>query len=128
MTRLLVDTSVLIDFLRRADKSQTIFSVLAEKMEHQFCASIVTHTELYSGKSIWEFSKRRQELEALMIGLTLLPLSSEISQRAGKIAAEYNLDLVDAIIAGTAVQYDLPLVTLNVRDFKKIKGLKLFSL
>lgn len=128
MTSLLIDTSVLIDFLRRQDKVQTLFAVLVQEMTYQFSVSILTHTELYSGKSVWGSSKRKQELEDLLAGLSLLPLSSEVSLVAGKLVAEHNLDLVDAVIAGTALEHSLPIVTLNVRDFKKVKGLKLFSL
>jgi predicted nucleic acid-binding protein len=37
------------------------------------------------------------------------------------------MKLGDAIIAATAIYYNSPLLTFNIRDFKKIKELKLIS-
>ncbi len=35
--------------------------------------------------------------------------------------------MLDCIIAATALVHKIPLVTLNVKDFKKIEGIKIFS-
>jgi len=57
-----------------------------------------------------------------------LELEENISMRAGEIKAKYNLDLIDAIIGATAILHNLDLVTLNIKDFEKIRGIKLFRL
>jgi len=48
-----------------------------------------------------------------------------------KLMTEYtlshNLGLPDGLIAATAIVQDIPLYTLNVKDFRFIKGLKLFN-
>ena len=124
MDKVLVDTSVLIDFLRVKNKEGTLFASLV-KEEKQLYISIITHTELYAGKSIWEDKKAKEELEILFSGLSLLPLEEGISQKAGEIKASYNLNLLDAIIAATALIHYLKLVTLNIKDFRKVEGLKL---
>lgn len=124
--KVLLDTSVIVDFLRKKDKEKTILYTLARK-GYGLNVSLITHTELYAGKSVWEKTKARRELETIFEGLEVLELNEKISKEAGKIRAKCNLDLIDAIIAATALYYKLPLVTLNVRDFKKTRGLKIVS-
>lgn len=125
MKKILIDTSVIIDFLRRKDKEAT----LLYKLSHNYLyMSIVTHTEIYSGKSVWEKEKAKEEVHELFSDLTILPLTTEISKKAGHIKA-YNHDssILDCIIAATALVHDVELATLNVKDFDKIKGLRLFT-
>ncbi|MBA2374411.1 MAG: PIN domain-containing protein [Chloroflexi bacterium] len=49
------------------------------------------------------------------------------SSCAGRIRRGSSLRLPDALIAATALQHRLTLVTRNVRDFNGVKGLKLRS-
>jgi predicted nucleic acid-binding protein len=39
----------------------------------------------------------------------------------------HGLQIPDALIASTAICHDMELLTYNVKDFKFIKGIKLFS-
>lgn len=124
MKKLLLDTSVIIDFLRRKDRKETLLYKLSAE---DLFISIVTHTELYSGKSIWEKQEAQRELEALFSGVTILPLLPEVSKAAGEIKSQnHDASLLDCIIAATAVTQDIELVTLNIKDFEIISGLKLF--
>lgn len=125
MKKVLVDTSVVIDFLRRKDKENSLFFTLVQH-KYQLFLSIVTHTELYAGKSVWVKRKAQEELQTLFSGSELLPLREEVSKKAGEIKARYNSSLLDAIIAATAFVHRLPLVTLNEKDFDKIADITLF--
>lgn len=127
MSRVVVDTSVLVDFLRRHDRETTVLGALVSQADHEFCIALITHTELYAGSSVWERPQARKELEIVLAGLLILPFSLEVSERAGWVRATYRLSPPDAIIAATALEHSLPLLTFDVADFKKIKGLKLFS-
>ena len=124
MKRLLLDTSVVIDFLRQKDKKKT----LLYKLSNEKCAiSLITHTELFAGKSVWESKVARQELETLFSGLTIIPMNNAISEKAGAIKAFYkNVDLLDCIIAATAIHHDMELVTFNTKDFSPIEKLMLY--
>ena len=51
-------------------------------------------------------------------------LTKEIEKQTILIRKSYKIKLPDAIIAATAMVYNLTLVTHNVDDFKKIQGLK----
>ena len=127
MKSFLLDTSILIDFLRVKDKKQTLLYKLAKK-NYTFFISIVTHSELYEGRNVWKNQYANKELEILLTGITILPLDIEISRLAGKIRTKHHIALIDAIIAATALQNKLSLATLNVKDFKKIDALELLKI
>lgn len=57
----------------------------------------------------------------------ILPLEEKTSERAGEIRARYNVDIVDAIIAATALIHKLTLATLNIKDFEKIEEVSLLT-
>ena len=57
-----------------------------------------------------------------MIGV---PVDDAIAERAGRLRRGTSRRLPDALIAATALQHRLTLVTRNVRDFEGIRGLRL---
>jgi predicted nucleic acid-binding protein len=59
--------------------------------------------------------------------LSELPLDHEIAGRAVLLHQRRPMKLGDAIIAATALEYDLPLATRNTRDFRHIEGLTLID-
>lgn len=123
--KLLLDTSIIIDFLRLREKSKSTLYAITQK-ENTLFASIITHTELYAGTSVWSSAIALGELETVFSGIDLIPLTEKISQEAGNIKAHYTIDLVDAIIAATAIANDMTLVTLNTKHFQKIPTLRIF--
>jgi predicted nucleic acid-binding protein len=57
---------------------------------------------------------------------TILPLDREVTKKAIEIRKDNRkLKLADAIIAATAIVYQLILITNNTKDFVGIKGLKI---
>jgi len=48
-----------------------------------------------------------------------------IAQRAGRLRREHGLRLPDALIAATALEFGLHLVTRNWKDFESVIGLRL---
>lgn len=121
---ILVDTSLVIDLLRRQDKQNSwLYDLAIQRVD--ISASILTHTEFYSGASVWDDKKAKQDLEKILKGIKLIGVSESISKQGGKLRMLNSIDLVDAIIAATAVENDLPLATLNPKHFKKIAGLRL---
>jgi hypothetical protein len=55
------------------------------------------------------------------------PLDDEVVERAIALRQEKKMGLADALIAATALEYDLPLVTRNRDDFKHIEGLQIIN-
>lgn len=126
MVKILLDSSVLIDFLRIKNKKNSLLFKLTEG-NYQLYTAIITHTELFSGKSVWEKRAAYFEVKDLFSRITILPMTEEISEKSGEIKAEFDLNIADAIIAATAVLTNLELVTLNIKDFEMIKGLKILT-
>lgn len=127
MPKILIDTSIIIDYLRQKDKSKTLLYYFGHH-RYQLYASIITHAESYAGKSVWERKEAMELLEKLFSNIKILPLEERFSKKAGLISAtNHNLEIVDAIIASTAISFDLELATFNIKDFEKIEGIKLFQ-
>ncbi len=127
MVKILLDSSILIDFLRIKNKKDSLLFELTEK-NYQLYAAIITHTELFSGKSVWERRGAYSEVKDLFFRIAVLPMTEEISEKAGEIKAKFDLNIADAIIAATAILTNLELVTLNIKDFKKVENLKLLNI
>ena len=127
MLKVLIDTSIIIDYLRQKDKSQTILFHLASH-KYQLYASIITNTESYAGKSVWERRDAQITLETLFSNIRILTLGDNLSKKAGEISVLNNTNIIDAIIAATAIDHNLKLATLNVIDFEKIQGINLLKI
>ncbi len=124
--QLCLDTSVVIDWLRRPDSKNTIFHQLLLD-QHELIVPVVVVAELFSGKSVWQYSGAKARLEGVLAECQVLPLESETAVLAGKLRVKHKIALLDALIAATAIHHHLELVTLNVKDFSKISDLSLWS-
>ncbi len=126
MNNILLDSSVIVDFLRVKEKQSTLLKKLIE-IADQLYIPIIGHTELFAGKSVWGNPRAREDLQNILSGIEILPLDEDLSEKAGAIRAEYNIHIVDSIIAATAIKHKLELATLNIKDFKKVRGLKILQ-
>jgi predicted nucleic acid-binding protein len=118
---ILVDTDVLIDFLRGNDKAITFID---EFSPHIILSSIVV-AELYAGV------KGANELSVLDNFVSLfrvVPIDSEIAKAAGVYKRDFGkshgVGLADAILAATADKETAELKTLHVKHYPMIKGLR----
>lgn len=123
-TSYLLDTSVIIDYLRLQEKEKTVLFQLSALQTHLFI-SVLTYAELFAGTKVWESKQTMLSLESVLSGLTVLPLNLPTARLGGKIRSLYKIDIVDSMIAATALLNDLTLSTSNFKDFKKIDGLML---
>lgn len=124
--KLVLDASVIIDFLRRKDKINSLY-MQASYREFEFVMSGVTVAEVFSGASAQKGGKQNQEWETILSGIEIRGVDIETARVVGKIKNAHRLSLGDAFIAALALDQDLPLATLDSHDFKKIKGLKLYQ-
>lgn len=73
--------------------------------------------------------KRRQQLHTLLAHLAVLPLGDGEAKTAASVrtaleAKGVGIGPLDTLIAGTALHHGATLVTRNVREFGRVRGLK----
>jgi len=124
MKKFLVDTSVLIEFLRVKNKITVYERILSQ--DYRPVVSFITPAELWAGKSVWEDQKKAKLLEKLLEPIEVVLPSSASLKLAGRLRAKHNISLLDTFIAAAAIEKKLPLATLNFKDFEKIKEITLF--
>lgn len=122
MKNYLADTTIIIDHLR-GDKRATIF---LEEFNPQI--SIVTIAELIQGAQ----DKREQSLAVkICASFSRLNINGKISVLAIDLMRKFylsnGLKFLDALIAATALENKLALVTGNFKHFRFIKGLEVIS-
>lgn len=131
MVNYLLDTSVLIDLLRK--KSQVV-DFLKKHTEDKFLTSSICEAEVWEGVYREEksnFEKRRKVLEDLLESLfQIITFDSEQAQIAGQIRSTLSIkgesigDL-DVLIAASAIGNDAILLTNNTKHFSRIKNLQI---
>lgn len=70
---------------------------------------------------------RKGLLTVIVASSIEIPLDEEIILRAIDLRRQKKMSLADSVIAATALEYDMPLVTRNEADFKHITGLVLIN-
>lgn len=112
--RLLLDTDVLIDYLR--GQAQAV-AYLEERTE-TLLVSAITVAELFAGV---RGGKERTALAAFLSAFEIVAIDAAIARRGGGFRRDYgnshNVGLADALIAATAERAQAQLVTLNRKHF-----------
>lgn len=108
----LLDTSILIDHLRSTNKSNTFLIQVLSSCTYAYI-SVLTIAELYSGKSIWVNEVAKKEVDILTSDLNKLGLSESVCKFAGHLRNQFNMGIVDALIAATCYEHKLQLATLD---------------
>ena len=117
----IVDTDVLIWYLRGNQKALELIDSL-----DRFCISSVTYMELIQGmRDKKELKLLQQTLKSW--GVKIIYISEEISAKALFFMEEYflshSMQLADSLIAATASNYGLELITANDKHYKVVKEL-----
>ncbi len=122
MAMILSDTDCLIDYLNGyAPPGGAIVQALADG---SLVVSPVVAFELYYGHPV---GPRRTELDELFSVVRVVPLTRAAAEIAGiegarLQAAGMKLPAPDLLIAGTAIEQGLPLITRNIRHFERIRN------
>ena len=117
----ILDTSIIIDQLRRPPKESYLFKLAQKLSKESFALSVLSVQELYGDQSTRD--TRREELMLATISpLKILPYTFEVAQLAGEIIRDFPqpIKFVDAAIAATTVVNRAILATLNRQDFQRI--------
>jgi len=122
LEKIVLDTNILIEILK---DNETVIKKL-ESFGATFCISSITVMELYYGAfnkaELFQLKKFISLFEVIEVSEIISSISTELIFEYSK---SHNLAIPDSLIASTAISIDSKLLTLNLKDFKYIDGLKL---
>ena len=139
MRGFLVDANVLSEFSRRGAPDQRVKSWLGAAAPGTLYVSVLTLAEIRRGIELLPPSKRRDQLEHWLENdllepfddANVLPVTKGIGDRWAALSARAQQkgiqpSVIDGLLAATALEHDLILVTRNVKDFEQL-GVGLFN-
>jgi predicted nucleic acid-binding protein len=109
--------------------------IYAAKPEHEALRTFIAeHTPVVSAVSYVEVlgyhkltDQERQHFEAFFAAAPVLAISRSVLDQAVKLRQLRKMSLADAIVAATALVYQLTLVTRNTKDFNWVPNLHLLN-
>ncbi len=128
MSKLLLDTNIIIDYLRGYRPARTFLEKLCST--GGLIISVVTRMELYAGKSM-DNPEVQAKVDGLLSYFTIIPFSPVLAGRAGELLRHYRtqgLSPLEAIIAATALDSGANLITRNIKHYQAVEGLLAFEL
>ncbi len=112
--RLLVDTDVLIEYLR--GRSEAVEYL--EGLEEDLYLSVISVAELFAGV---KGDEEEKFLKQLLLAFVILPVTEKTARKGGFYRRDYGRShgtgLADALIAATSEESGADLVTFNRRHF-----------
>jgi predicted nucleic acid-binding protein len=129
MNGFLLDTNVPSEFNRRGEPDQRVKHWLEAADTESLYASVLTLGEIRFGVELLPPSRRRAQLEQWVdrelpewFEGRILHVDQPIADRWGLLRAQAQmkgrpLSVVDALLAATALQYNLTIASRNVSDF-----------
>ncbi|MXY26413.1 MAG: type II toxin-antitoxin system VapC family toxin [Acidobacteria bacterium] len=121
---ILVDTDVLIDFLRGYEEAMSLVSVNSESI----VVSTINVAELYAGVRGGADGAEQSALDRLLALFRVIPVGSGIARLGGLYKRDYGrshgVGLADAIVAATATVEDAALMTINVKHYPMFSGIQ----
>ena len=121
---ILCDSNVIIDCIN--NKQKAIDDI--RSISGSIAISVITEFEIIAGAKDLVMQKR---FEKLLNHYIIISLDCNISFLAINLYKKYKLshglDMPDSLIAATAIELDYPLFTYNLKDFRFIPGLQLYT-
>ncbi|MBO9673808.1 MAG: type II toxin-antitoxin system VapC family toxin [Sphingobacteriaceae bacterium] len=122
---IMVDTSILIDYFRKKDKSKTRLFDLSQKSDN-LCISSITEFEIYTGAK----DDQANFWKKMLSNFIVFPFDSDAALVAVEVQNKLkrrrkSIDKADLFIAATAIARDLYFDTLNHKHFEHIEDLKM---
>jgi tRNA(fMet)-specific endonuclease VapC len=125
---LMLDTSVCIDLIR--GEAPALAQAIPRHRGGRIVVSAITLGELLFGEAKRGGARRRQPgIRDLLAPFAVLPFGDDASVRYGPLraaleAAGRPIGPLDTLIAAHALAVDATLITANLREFKRVPGLR----
>jgi len=121
--RLLLDTNVIIDFLKQEHDSLDLSSLI---LQHECFVSVIVKLELLKYPEITP--SEEYTITEFLRFVQIIPLNEAIENETIQLSRSVKFKLPDAIIGATAIVYDAKLVTRDPHFHKcQYKKLQLFD-
>lgn len=122
----MLDTNIVSDLVRNPQGA--VFGRISQVGGDALCISIITAAELRYGCAKRGSAKLLDQVEAIMEGLEILPLDLPADTEYGGIRAELEaagrpIGPNDLLIAAHASSVGAVLVTANIGEFSRVRGL-----
>lgn len=127
MKKLFIDTDVIIDYMKKKSDLLGELILLQDKKEVQLYINPLVLTEYFTDSSMRNEGKRNKVMEFFAY-FTNISVEPQIGYLAGELMREQIIPLVgDAVHAATCLNYKLTIVTRNIRHFRNVPGLSIYS-
>ena len=120
---IVIDSDLFIDNLRGLRKAAEWLNSIRNSESFNIYYSALTEAEVLAGKDCEAKEKEEKVIALLSIGKKML-VTNELAKVGGAVRRRHGLNLVDAIIAATAIEVKAILCTRNLSDYRRIPGLK----
>ncbi len=123
-TQFLIDTNIGI-YLMNGSMNENTLRFIEPVIDGTYHLSVITKIELLG----FAFSDTDKFLDtqSFVNDSVVIGLSEQTVEQTIELRRAYKIKLPDAIIAATAMVFDLTLISRNDKDFDKIEGLKYFN-
>ena len=115
--RLLLDTDVLIEYLRGRGEAVEYL----ESLSSDLYLSVISVAELFAGA---RGDEEERSLTQFLLAFTVLPVTEKVARLGGLYRRDFrpshDTGLADALIAATAIENGADLVTFNRRHFPMV--------
>lgn len=120
------DTNILIEWLK--DKPEIIDII--EKIPHEKIAiTSITYKEIIVGS---RDKKEQAALKKFLDQFSLIHVDEEASKLSVELVNQFtrshHIQIPDALIGAICILYNIPLLTLNTKDFRFLPSIKLYQI
>jgi hypothetical protein len=116
-----LDTNTIIYYQQGDSRVSVILEDLFSS-NRPIYVSAVTEAELFRFSNLTQDEASR--IDAFLRSVSVIPVDSRIARLSGAVGRKYAVKLAGSIIAATALFTGSAVLTRNVRDFRRIEGLR----
>lgn len=120
MGKRLVDTDIVVDYLRGVERAKTLIDESISDSE--ICISIISKMELLAGCRNKREIKTVEDFIARFNTIYLDDISTENAYSLfKKYRLSHGIGILDSLVAATAIHNEMPLLTKNIKHFSMIQ-------
>lgn len=127
--KVILDTSVLVDFVRNRENAVSFIKNISEK--HEICTTDINVFDLYYGAYLGkQADKNVAAVKGLLNTVLVLSTTQESMEIAAKILADLDrrgqkIEIKDVLVAGICLTNSCPIATSNKKHFERM-GVRIF--